>query len=148
MEVTKAIDEFHFNIAVATVRSLFNSVSTYKIKDDTDKSLIIHVTKKLLILINPMVPHLAEELWDHLVNEQIIANQSWPKVDLNYIQKDKIKLPIQVNGKVRAVIEIPLNSSEKDIETIALKEKKVLNFLINKPKKVIIIPNRVINFVI
>ena len=148
MEVTKAIDEFHFNIAVATVRSLFNSVSTYEIKDDIDKSLIIHVTKKLLILINPMVPHLAEELWDHLVNEQIIANQSWPKVDLNYIQKDKIKLPIQVNGKVRAVIEIPLNSSEKDIETIALKEKKVLKFLINKPKKVIIIPNRVINFVI
>ena len=148
MEVTKAIDEFHFNIAVATVRSLFNSVSSYKIKDDIDKSLIIHVTKKLLILINPMVPHLAEELWDHLVNEQIIANQSWPKVDLNYIQKDKIKLPIQVNGKVRAVIEIPLNSSEKDIETIALKEKKVLKFLINKPKKVIIIPNRVINFVI
>ena len=71
-----------------------------------------------------MVPHLAEELWDHLVNKQIIANENWPKVDLNYIKKDNIKMPIQVNGKVRAVIEIPINSSKKDIERIALKEKK------------------------
>jgi len=148
IEVTKAIDEFHFNVAVASVRSLFNSVSNYQIKDDIDKKVIIYITKKLLILINPMVPHLAEELWDNLVNGEIIAKQSWPEVDLNYIQKNNIKIPIQVNGKVRAVIEIPINSTEKDIKTIALREKNVLKFLIDKPKKVIVIPNRVVNFVI
>ena len=148
VEITKAIDEFHFNIAIASVRSLFNSLQTYKLKNDVDKTLIIYVTKKLLILINPMVPHLAEELWSHFVKEEIIANQSWPKVDLNYMQKDSIKMPIQINGKVRAIIEIPFNSTKKHIEKIALKEKNVLKFLIKKPKKVIIIPNRVINFVI
>ena len=62
-EVTKAIDEFHFNLAVASIRSLFNSLSSYEINDDDDKSVVIHVTENLLILINPMVPHLAEELW-------------------------------------------------------------------------------------
>ncbi len=148
MEVTKAIDEFHFNIAVASVRSLFNSIYSYKIKNDIDTTVVIYVTRKLLILINPMVPHLAEELWDHLVNDQIIANQSWPEVNLDYIQKDSVKMPIQINGKVRAVIEIPINSNEKDIKAIALKEKNVLKFLIDKPKKVIIIPNRIVNFVI
>ena len=58
------------------------------------------------------------------------------------------KIPIQVNGKVRAVIETPIDSTEKDLKDIALKEKNVLKFLINKPKKVIIIPNRIVNFVI
>ena len=148
MEVTKAIDAFHFNIAVASVRSLFNSISTYEIKNDVDTTVIIYVTKRLLVLINPMVPHLAEELWSHLANEQIIANQSWPEVDIKYIQKDVVKMPIQINGKVRAIIEIPINSNEKDIKAIALKEKNVLKFLIDKPKKVIVIPNRIINFVI
>ena len=95
-----------------------------------------------------MVPHLAEELWYHLVNEGIIANQNWPQVNLNYIKNDNVKIPIQVNGKVRAVIEMPINLNEKDIKEIALKEKNVLKFLIKKPKKVIIIPNRIVNFVI
>ena len=95
-----------------------------------------------------MVPHLAEELWHHLVGKQIIANQSWPEVDKKYVQKDSVKMPIQINGKVRAIVEIPINSNEEDIKTIALKEKNVLKFLIDKPKKVIIIPNRIVNFVI
>ena len=148
IEVTKAIDEFHFNIAVALVRSLFNSISNYEIKNEIDTLVIIYVTKKLLILINPMVPHLAEELWHHLVGKQIIANQSWPEVDKKYVQKDSVKMPIQINGKVRAIVEIPINSNEEDIKTIALKEKNVLKFLIDKPKKVIIIPNRIVNFVV
>ena len=147
-EVTKAIDEFHFNLAVASIRSLFNSLSSYEIDDDDDKSVVIHVTEKLLILINPMVPHLAEELWSNLKNKDIIANESWPQVDLNYIQKNKINIPIQVNGKVRAVIEVPIDTNKKEIEEIALKEKNVLKFLNNNPKKVIIIPNRVVNFVV
>ena len=70
------------------------------------------------------------------------------KVDLSYIQKNNIKIPIQVNGKVRAVIEVPIDLDKNDIEEIALKEKNVLKFLNKKPKKVIIIPNRVVNFVI
>ena len=95
-----------------------------------------------------MVPHLAEELWFTLGNKNSISNECWPKVDLGYIQKDNIKIPIQVNGKVRAVIEVPIDLDRKDIEKIALKEKNVLKFLNKNPKKVIIIPNRVVNFVI
>ena len=146
-EVTKSIDEFHFNISVASVRSLFNTVSSYKIDDDHDECVVLHVTKNLLILINPMIPHLAEELWHDLGNKNTISNENWPKVDLNYIQKNNVKIPIQVNGKVRSVIEVPLDISEKEIKEIALKEENVLKFLNNDPKKVIIIPNRVVNFV-
>ena len=147
-DVTKAIDDFHFNIAVAQIRTLFNLVSSHKIENDNDSEIVFFVTSKLLILINPMVPHLAEELWSSLGNKNLISNEYWPKVDLNYIKNDDIKIPIQVNGKVRAVIEVPKDLDEKDIKEIALKEKNVLKFLNNDPKKVIIIPNRVVNFVI
>ena len=147
-DVTKAIDEFHFNIAVAQIRSLFNLVSSYKIKNDNDAKVVLFVTSKLLILINPMVPHLAEELWFTLGNKNSISYECWPKVDFSYIQKDNVKIPIQVNGKVRAVIEVPIDLDKNDIEEIALKEKNVLKFLNKNPKKVIIIPNRVVNFVI
>ena len=147
-DVTKAIDEFHFNIAVAQIRSLFNLVSSYKIENDNDKKIVFFVTKKLLILINPMVPHLAEELWATLGNENSISNECWPKVDISYTKKDNIKIPIQVNGKVRAVIEVAIDLDKNELEEIALKEKNVLKFLNKDPKKVIIVPNRVVNFVI
>lgn len=146
--VTKAIEEFHFNIAVAQIRNLFNVVFSHKIENDDDAKVVLFVISRLLVLINPMVPHIAEELWYNLGNKTLISNESWPKVDLGYIKKSNVKIPIQVNGKVRAVVEVPINLSNKDIEQIALKEENVLKFLNKSPKKVIIIPNRVVNFVI
>ena len=147
-EVTKAIDEFHFNSAVASVRSLYNSISSYKIINEDDAAVVFYVTKNLLILMNPMVPHLAEELWQNLGNVNIIANEKWPQADKSYIEINNVKIPVQVNGKVRAVIEVPKDTNKKDLEKIALNEKNVLKFLNHNPKKVIIIPNRIVNFVI
>ena len=147
-DVTKAIEDFHFNIAVAQIRNLFNVVSTHKIDNDDDAKVVLFVINRLLVLINPMVPHIAEELWYNLGNKNSISNESWPKVDLSYIKKSNVKIPVQVNGKVRAVVEVPIDLDENDIEEIALKEENVLKFLNKKPKKVIIIPNRVVNFVI
>ncbi len=147
-DVTKAIEEFHFNIAVAQIRNLFNVVFSHKIENNDDVKVVLFVISRLLVLINPMVPHIAEELWYNLGNKDSISNESWPKVDLDYIKKSNVKIPIQVNGKVRAVVEVPINLNNKDIEEIALKEENVLKFLNKSPKKVIIIPNRVVNFVV
>ena len=109
-EVTKGIEEFHFNIAVASVRSLFNSMSSYKVKNDDDKTVIFYVTKTFLILINPMVPHLAEELWHSMDNPGMILNESWPKVDLNYIHKN-YKGSISFVKDIRATITTQLNET-------------------------------------
>jgi leucyl-tRNA synthetase len=147
-EITKSIDDFHFNNAVASIRSLFNSVLSYNIVDDSDDKIILYTTKKLLILINPMVPHVAEELWATLNNSDMICNQAWPQVDETYLQKDNVEIPIQVNGKMRALINVPYNTNKLDLENMAMKEKNVLKFLNGLPKKVIVIPNRVVNFVI
>ena len=147
-EVTKSIDDFHFNIAVASIRSLFNTLSSYKILDGNDKSVILYSTKKLLILINPMVPHIAEALWQKLKEKNMIAIESWPTFDNTFEEKNKIKIPIQINGKMRAIIEVQKDMNKDDLEKIALKEKNILKFLNVTPKKVIIIPNRIVNFVI
>ena len=98
--------------------------------------------------MNPMVPHLAEELWQILGNDNIIANEKWPQAEKSYIEINNVKIPVQVNGKVRAVIEVPKDTNKQDLEEIALNEKNVLKFLNHNPKKVIIIPNRIVNFVI
>ena len=146
-EVTKSIENFHFNIAVASIRTLFNSILSYKVITDADKTVILYVTKRLLIMINPMVPHIAEELWEFLNNKNFICYEEWPLVNKSIMPKESVKIPIQVNGKMRAVIEVPIDLGQDDLEKIALKQQNVQKFLDGTPKKTIIIPNRIINFV-
>ncbi|MDC3141508.1 leucine--tRNA ligase [Alphaproteobacteria bacterium] len=147
-EVTKSIDNFHFNIAVASIRSLFNAISSYEILNNDDKSVILHNVKKLLILINPMVPHIAEALWENLNEKVLIANESWPTADKSFEEKDIIKIPVQVNGKMRAIIKVKKDLNNDELKQVALKEKNISKFLSNPPKKIIIVPNRIVNFVI
>ncbi len=146
--VTEAIENFHFNNAIASIRTLFNSVSSYKISCHEDKIVVLYATKKLLILINPMVPHIAEELWEFLENYNLICDQKWPITNEIFMKKSNLDLPIQINGKTRAVINVPLDLDNNELEKIALNEKKILKFLNGTPKKVIIIPNKIVNFVI
>jgi len=98
-------------------------------------------------MINPMVPHIAEELWKTLDNEGLVCNANWPSINKTFMKKSTVKIPIQVNGKMRAVIEVSLDLSKEELEKLALKEENVLKFLNGLPKKSIIIPNRIINFV-
>ena len=147
-DITKNIDNFHFNNAIASIRTLFNAIISYKITNVSDEAVVLYTTKKLLILINPMVPHIAEELWATLGNSKMICDQAWPEIDHLYLKKNNIEIPVQVNGKVRAVIDVPFDTNKLDLEKIAMKEKNVLKFLNGIPKKVITVPNRVVNFVI
>ena len=147
-EITQSIDNFHFNNAVASIRSLFNSILSYKIINQHDDEIVLYTTKKLLILINPMVPHIAEELWATINNSEMICNQTWPEIDKTYLQKNNVEIPIQVNGKMRALINVPYDTNKLNLKNIAMKEKNVLKFLNGVPKKVIVIPNRVVNFVV
>ena len=147
-DITKNIDNFHFNNAIASIRTLFNAIISYKITNVSDEAVVLYTTKKLLILINPMVPHIAEELWATLGNSKMICDQAWPEINHHYLKKNNIEIPVQVNGKVRAVIDVPFDTNKLDLEKIAMKEKNVLKFLNGIPKKVITVPNRVVNFVI
>ena len=146
-EVKKSIENFHFNIAVASIRTLFNHVSSYKVNTENDKTIILYVTKKLLIMINPMVPHLSEELWQLLGNKDLICFMTWPSANKSIMEKSTVKIPIQINGKVRAVIEVSKDLNIDELKDLALKQQNVIKFLDQPPTKTIIIPNRIVNFV-
>ena len=146
--VTQAIDDFHFNIAIANIRILFNELNSYKTETKNNKIIKKFCISNFLILLNPICPHICEEAWEILGNNQSISESSWPKVDLKYLDEDQIILPIQINGKRRGEIKISKSLNSKEIENLALSHQNIIKFLTKAPKKVIYIPNKIINIVI
>ena len=99
--------------------------------------------------MSPMTPHLSEELWEKLGENTLIAKQPWPTVDETLLTDNTITMPIQVNGKRRGQIEVKKDLNSTEIEKIAISEavvQKALNG--NAPKKVIVVPGRIVNVVI
>ena len=146
--VTQAIDDFHFNIAIANIRTLFNELSFYKIQTNHNKIILKFCISNFLIILNPICPHICEEAWEILGNKKSISDSPWPKVDLEYLNDNYIILPIQINGKRRAEIKISKSLSNKEVENLALNHQNIIKFLTETPKKIIYIPNKIINIVI
>ena len=100
-------------------------------------------------LVAPLAPHAAEEMWQVLGKEDMLANTPWPEADAALIADDTVEIGVQVNGKVRTTIELPRDCAAKDAELVALESPAILRYLDGKaPKKVIVVPNRIINVVI
>ena len=113
--------------------------------DSISKNLI----KELVIIIAPFVPHLAEELWSILGNKDSISYQEWPSYDESLIQLDNVTIAVQVNGKLRANIEVPKDSAEDFVVTEALSLENVKKFTsLGSIVKTINVPNRLLNFVV
>ena len=146
--VTQAIEDFHFNIAIANIRTLFNELNLYKCMTKNNKIIKKFCISNFLILLNPICPHISEEGWEILGNKQSITDASWPKVDLEYLNENNIILPIQINGKRRGEIKISKFLNNKEVENLALNHQNIVKFLIKTPKKIIYIPNKIINIVI
>ena len=144
-DVTQAIESFGFNAAIARLYAFTNSLAKSKAGAETK----ISAAKILAQLMSPMTPHLSEELWEILGGESLIAQQSWPIVDETLLTDDTIIMPIQINGKRRGQIEVQKDLSSDEIERLALAETAVTKALNGTdPKKVIVVPGRIVNVVI
>jgi leucyl-tRNA synthetase len=146
--VTQAIEDFHFNIAIANIRTLFNELNLYKTKTTNDKIIKKFCISNFLILLNPICPHICEEAWEIIGNKQSISDLPWPKVDMEYLNDNQITLPIQINGKRRGEIKILKSTSSEEIKNLALNHQNIVKFLSQTPKKIIYIPNKIINIVL
>jgi len=96
-----------------------------------------------------MMPHLAESCWQALGHDKLVAETPWPKYDPALTASNSVTIAIQVNGKRRGEITMPKNADNKDVEAAALKDEGVVRALDGKaPKKVIVVPNRIVNIVV
>jgi len=141
-----------FNTAVAAIMELTNFVPREYLSNKaslTERSAADEAIKNILIMISPIAPHVSQELWSMLDNEDMIINVNWPNVNEKLLIENLVELVIQVNGKLRGKIEIETDLANEEVEVLALKNENVHKHIEGKKiKKFIYIPNKLINIVV
>jgi len=151
--VTAAIDKLRFNVAIAQIYELANALSAglnaAGEKSAQDMRFALREAAEMLARISaPMVPHLAEECWALLGNHGLLAEQAWPVPDPGLLTEDTVTIAVQVNGKRRDELTIARDAAKEDIEAAALKLDNVVRALGGRQiKKVVIVPQRIVNVV-
>jgi leucyl-tRNA synthetase len=141
--VAANVEALSFNKAVANIYELANAIEKAPASRSRDQAF-----DTLLLLVAPMVPHLAEEAWAALGREGLIADQPWPQVDAALLVEDEVTIAVQVNGKLRDTLTAPKGADRATLEEMALASEKVVRLLDGKPpKKVIVVPDRLVNLV-
>jgi leucyl-tRNA synthetase len=145
---SRDIEAFHMNKYVARLRELSNTISAFKANDESEKWALREAIESLIQMINPMMPHLAEELWEELGHKTGLTQTPWPKAEKELLEADTVTLAVQVNGKMRGTITLPANANQQQAEDAALAETNVQTALDGKTvKKIIVVPGRVVNVV-
>ncbi len=144
-EVTKGIEGFAFNKAIASLYAFTNTIAKANASTGTMKEAIRTLAK----LMSPMTPHIAESIWTYQGGAGLCAQAPWPKADPALLIDDTVILPIQINGKRRAEISVPKDMPVAEVEKLALADEDVIKFLAGQPvKKIIVVPGRIINVVV
>jgi leucyl-tRNA synthetase len=141
-EVSQGVETFGFNAAIARLYAFTNVLA----KTEAGPTSRRHAVRTLAQLMAPMVPHLAEEIWSFLGGEGLCAQAPWPKADASLLIEDSVTLPIQVNGKRRAEISVPRDADIAEVERLAL-EAIARSLDGAAPRRVIVVPGRVVNVV-
>ncbi len=144
-DVTLGVESFGFNAAIAKLYAFTNILSKSKASKAVQREAIMTLAQ----LMSPMTPHLAEDIWSHQGGDGLIINAPWPRADEDMLVETTVTLPIQVNGKRRAEITVSKDLSKDEIERLALNDEAVMRALDGvAPKKVIVVPGRIVNVVV
>ena len=146
--VTDKLDKFRFNRAVARIRELTNALDELPVGAPGAAHVLREGLETLARLLGPMMPHLAEEMWERLGHEGSLAEEPWPLSDPELTRDEQVTMAVQVNGKLRATLDIPRDTATAEVEDAALALPQVARWLEgHAPRKVIIVPNRIVNIV-
>jgi leucyl-tRNA synthetase len=147
--VTDDLERFHFNKAVARIRELTNTLESLKSEKEGADWVLRFGLETLVYLIAPMTPHIAEEAWSVLGHKTLLAESPWPEADSTILIDDMLTIGVQVNGKMRGTLELPINCDKDLVEQQALQLPNVITAIAGKPlRKLIVVPNRIINIVV
>jgi len=152
-KITRDIEgSFQFNTAISGMMEITNELSHYlkNVKEEAwNLKLLKEVGIDFSIMISPIAPHLAEELWSLMGNNETILNAEWPKTDKKALEVDELKIIVQVNGKVRNTIMVSPDEKEEKIKEVALNDERVKKFIDGKNVvKVIYVPKKLVSIVI
>ncbi len=151
-KVTRDIEErFHFNTAISAIMELVNLASGLEPRADSDKfqaGVMRHALESMALLLSPIVPHFAEELWQALGHTQSTILAPWPKFRADALVKDEVTIVVQVNGKLRGRFTAPMDADEESLKQAAFADERVTKFIGPQgPKKVIVVKNKLVNIV-
>lgn len=139
--VTQDLDRMSFNTAIAKMMEFTN----YFLKCDVRPKSAIEA---FVLLLSPMAPHICEELWQLLGHAETLAYEPWPTFDPDAVREEKVEIPVQIKGKLRSRVTVPVDASQADIEAAARREPRIAELLANQTiVKVIVVPGRLVNFV-
>ena len=154
-KVTDAVEKLHFNVCVAHIYEFANALGSAVANAEkapdmaSDLAWAIKEAASILVrLFHPMMPHLAEECWAALGHKTLVADEAWPVLEAGLLVEDTVTLPVQINGKKRADVTVPRDAKAPEIEAAVLALDAVQKALDGKrPKKVIVVPQRIVNVV-
>jgi len=138
-----------FNTAIAANMELINTLSKFTDESDNGKAIRQEVLESIVLMLSPMVPHICHQLWLDLGHDNAVVNEQWVALDESALVQDSLDYMIQVNGKLRSKISVSASTSKDDIQTAALNDEHIVNFINGQPiKKVIVVANKLVNIVI
>jgi leucyl-tRNA synthetase len=147
--VSTDIEAFHFNKAVARLYELASAIDGLKSKDAADKWAKREALEIFVRLTGPMTPHLAEELWQALGHKSLLADSPWPPAEDTLLVDDTVTVAVQLNGKLRGTLQLAKDIAKDEAEKAALALPELARGLNGKtPKRVIVVPNRIVNVVV
>ena len=141
------IENFRFNTAIASLMELLNETKNL---DDCSKEIQVYVLERFAILLSSVAPHLAEECWQFLDKEKsIFENPVWYEADTAALTEDKVNIAVQINGKLRSTIELPIDADQQTVKSAVFRDEKVLKYVNgNKVIKEIFVKNKIYNVVV
>jgi leucyl-tRNA synthetase len=155
VRVTRDFERMHFNTSVAALMELSNALGDFNVKPDsatdTDAFAVREALESLVLMLAPLAPHAAEEMWEALgYKDGLIGSRArWPKADEELAKLQEIEIPVQINGKLRSRIQASPEISEEELRSTALSDEKVQPWIADQEiVKVVIIPQRLVNIVV
>jgi leucyl-tRNA synthetase len=147
--VTENLEGFRFNVAVAQIRTLANTLGELDPKAEGAGWVRREAYETLVRLVGPMIPHVAEAMWAELGHATMLCNESWPKADPALLVDESVTLAVQVNGKLRGTISVPRDAAEQVAKDAALAVPNVQTAMAGKPaRKIVVVPNKIVNIVV
>ncbi|MCX7085091.1 MAG: leucine--tRNA ligase [Methylococcales bacterium] len=138
-----------FNTAIAANMELVNTLSKFTDESANGKAVRQEALEAIVLMLAPMVPHICHQLWLDLGHQEAVVSAAWPQVDESALAQDNVEYVIQVNGKLRSKISVSTSASSDEIQALALEDEQTQKFIDGKPlRKVIVVPNKLVNIVV